>query len=362
MELVNLVFRNGEPHMGVEHGYVYCLDNAENMRIMLADGVPVSHYGTKLWEFEIFGVQLLVGSVGGVCTHPDFRGRGLATRLLADAEDRFRQSGVDLVFISGSRGLYLANGHAKAGKSFTFDLDQAAATGIDTRPFALRSFAEKDLTALERLYNREPARFRRPTAQWPGLMAGRLARKHPDQFFIVAREEQDVAWFDIQTHDNMTVSLWDYAGDRAAVLAGLAMFLAEARANSLSATVLWHDEGLLAPLRALGLSCETGHHLGHTIKLLDFAGFMRKMTTALREKTGAQLWDSMSFDSRGHGAAIVGEGEQLVIADSRLVAKLVFGSADGGESGLIASAPARIAEFVKRAFPIPLVRPGLNYV
>lgn len=45
-------------------------------------------------------------SLGAVCTHPDYRGRGLASELMACVIAHTRASGASLLFVSGNRPLY----------------------------------------------------------------------------------------------------------------------------------------------------------------------------------------------------------------------------------------------------------------
>ena len=57
-------------------------------------------------------------SVGSVCTHPDYRERGLATRLVEDALRICEQKEVALMLISGGRGLYRRQGCTDVGEMF----------------------------------------------------------------------------------------------------------------------------------------------------------------------------------------------------------------------------------------------------
>ena len=77
----------------------------EQTFVMFHDGEPVSMITRLERDFVACGCLLRMGYIGGVCTHPDHRGRGLAGTVLAACMDQFRQHGVDFVHISGSRSL-----------------------------------------------------------------------------------------------------------------------------------------------------------------------------------------------------------------------------------------------------------------
>ncbi|HEX29105.1 TPA: GNAT family N-acetyltransferase, partial [Candidatus Poribacteria bacterium] len=83
--LSNSVFRSRrEGDMGREFPTLFCEENCENLRIFLDDGKPVSLIGFTVRDIFIMGASIRVCNVGSVCTDPNYRGQGLATRLLED--------------------------------------------------------------------------------------------------------------------------------------------------------------------------------------------------------------------------------------------------------------------------------------
>ena len=70
----------------------------------------MSFIAVSRFKINLLGVIIDVGSLGSVCTHPDYRGRGLAGSLLAHVENELRAQGVDLLYVSGGRSLYLRGG------------------------------------------------------------------------------------------------------------------------------------------------------------------------------------------------------------------------------------------------------------
>jgi len=363
MQLLNDVFRQHSRTMAQEHGYIYCLDNAEYLRIVLCDGRPVSHFGTKLWEIEILGMPLLMASIGGVCTHADFRGKGFATLLLKDAEALFRRRGVDIVLVSGGRGLYQTNGYAPFGRCCIFELDQHFTELLQEGSFRIREYSGKDFAALGRIYEGEKTRYRRPMDEMKKLVAGRLARPEPDRFVIVSREGLDLAWFVVSTGvDGKTPKLWEYAGDRAAVLAGLAAFMRTSNMGPVTAWVPAHDSALVARFQSLGLACRMESIPEHTVKILDFRSFMEKMRPLFRERVGETLLAGIRFENSGAGGVIHGKDGTVALADPHLVAKVVFGSPTSEEAAVTGAATGDVREFLTSVFPLPFVSAGMNYV
>ena len=64
---------------------IFNRNNLDNMRVMADGDRLVAHVGIYQSGISIYGDRLQTGSIGAVCTHPDYRGKGLATVLFADA-------------------------------------------------------------------------------------------------------------------------------------------------------------------------------------------------------------------------------------------------------------------------------------
>ena len=73
-----------------------------NRRVICVHGKIVSYVGLHIRTAVFFGCEITVGSVGGVCTHPAYRGRGLASVLMNHCESFMRDAGVDLVMAKGA--------------------------------------------------------------------------------------------------------------------------------------------------------------------------------------------------------------------------------------------------------------------
>lgn len=65
-----------------------------------------------------------VGIIGSVATHPDFRNKGIASRLLMQSEDLAKKHDVRQLFIWGSdERLYIKNGYARGGLQLQVKFD-----------------------------------------------------------------------------------------------------------------------------------------------------------------------------------------------------------------------------------------------
>lgn len=90
----------------------------ESMRchlIVRVDRRIVSSVGVYPFEVRAANVQLRVAGVGGVCTAPDHRGKGLMTALLQAARADIAAEGYPLSWLTGDRERYAPFGWEKVG-------------------------------------------------------------------------------------------------------------------------------------------------------------------------------------------------------------------------------------------------------
>src|SRR5574340_663887 len=73
-------------------------------RVIALDGKPVSVIYMTYNHLSLQGAKVKVVSFGGVGTHPEYRGRGLATRLLNACIEEAVAAKATLLIISRGRG------------------------------------------------------------------------------------------------------------------------------------------------------------------------------------------------------------------------------------------------------------------
>ncbi|MDA3800037.1 MAG: GNAT family N-acetyltransferase, partial [Kiritimatiellae bacterium] len=129
-KLCNFVFRKTETpdhnDMHLQFPFLLSEDNANNLMVAVDGEKIVSHIGTSLTPMIIDGVEIPYGQIGAVCTHPDYRGQGLGTKLLFNAFENFKANDVNFITISGGRGLYRRNGAVDLGCVGMFEIEPSA--------------------------------------------------------------------------------------------------------------------------------------------------------------------------------------------------------------------------------------------
>lgn len=116
------------------------------------------------------GTRLRVGLIGSVSTGADFRGRGLGTRLLVEAEARLQAAGCGAVFLwADDPRFYLKRGYAPVGTEVDVLVPAVLSPQLPA-PTSVRSFRPEDAAAVHALYEAHPARAERTQAETTALI------------------------------------------------------------------------------------------------------------------------------------------------------------------------------------------------
>jgi GNAT superfamily N-acetyltransferase len=117
------------------------------------------------------GGRTSVGFIGSVSTHPDARGRGLATRLLGEVEAALCERGCEHALLwADDPGFYARRGYALDGTETDFLVDQVPATLVDSS-FSVRALSAGDEERIHELYTWHCARTERTPGETKRLLA-----------------------------------------------------------------------------------------------------------------------------------------------------------------------------------------------
>src|SRR3990172_2832725 len=185
-----------------EYPHLFKEPNRENLRTIVAGNRPVSLVGIHERTTHYPRFTIKVGSIGSVCTYKEFRGRGLATRLMNHCERRMRARGVDLVIVSGGRGLYRRLEYEPAGLERRYVVP---ASGVEAAGLRIRDAVLSDVPAMLDLYRKLEVRFERLEDDLGLALTATLrqGRRHPRGAVVVERGRSLVAYmsFTLRTED-----------------------------------------------------------------------------------------------------------------------------------------------------------------
>jgi len=278
VELADAIFGGGSNNMGPSFPTLFSAENSTWLRTFWEGSVPVAHVG--IWRGAVWtgGHRLTVAHVGAVGTLPERRRQGLAGALLSDVLPRLRDDGVAVLFISGDRSLYRRLGARPFGHLSRYRVPVAALTG----EAGSRTEPPSGFAALAGLYAAEPLHYERSLADWACLL--------PAKGYLPAREQSALCVWDprggpgpaaylllgrprrpkVAGDGPVVLPVDEFAGDRHAVLAGLATALDAVGADAAELIVQPGDARMHRLLRDRGLPAEPCGHQG-IARVLNFA-------------------------------------------------------------------------------------------
>ena len=337
---------------------LYAESNLSNFRIICHDSKPVSAVGVHISEAVCLGHSFRIGSVGSVCTYEEHRGRGLATMLMFDAERLMRRENVDLVIVSGGRGLYRRIKYEPAG------LVRHYAVPYEKIPPGLtwREAADSDVEILASIYSRKPVRYRRSLDDFKATLAAFRfqVRAGPGRTVIAESGGNVVAYLSAlirRRNDAKELETSETGGEPASVVDLAAALAADEGVQSfdLAAPGAHEDLGIACERRGLSATERPG---SGTFKLLDPAGFVDKMRPLIAERAGEQFAKSLQAENIAGGCSFRLNGDRLDARNEADLLRLVFepGWRDGDLGG------SQLGALLGSAFPLPMITPGFNFI
>ncbi|MCD6509860.1 MAG: GNAT family N-acetyltransferase [Thermoprotei archaeon] len=375
LDLVNLVFRTSRglpPTMGEEFTLLFNEGNVENLRIIKHGDRVVSHVGIFECEALIYGCRLKIGMIGSVCTHPDYRMRGLATKLMEDALKKMTRDGVNIVMVSGIRSLYDRAGCAIAGLSYDVTLKRDELRGVHVDEGKVKLVMDKGMRVLDfvRVYQREGVRYIRPFAHFKALLRGSAwrsrGRANVRLSFLIYDEGEVVGYVVVhKVQEGTEAQVVEYAGERRSVLYALKSITEAHGLSAIDLKIPAWDVEMLRAFRRCGLLIPTRTtRIAGTVRLLNIDETMRKLKPYLSERIEEDVW----MERDGEYVLRIGD-ESLKVGGEKELAWLFFGVPEKVHEafrkfmpkGPIVPPSEGISRACERIFPIPLLPYGLYY-
>lgn len=293
-DLANLVFRSHRsPIMGsafpalFQPGIVHsfgAFDDRGKLRAFM--GMAPLQIRTEAGVVNAF-------ALGSVCTDPEFRGAGLASKLLEQCQAHAKASGAPLLFISGDRSLYTRNGAAYFGQSLRFELDAGSFNPRDQLkewPYTISDFTASDIFTLHRLLEQKPAALGWSIAELEQYVDSAPYPAVRDQvpcFRTAASSSGEIvgmAMFSVPFADapgsdakqQEQGRLLEWAGDPESIIAMLHDVLSAQHLDGLTINLPWQDQALSSLLQACSLQPVAERNAG-TVMIIDSEELLRQL-------------------------------------------------------------------------------------
>ena len=367
LKLVNYVFResnNQPPDMEKRYPFLFNEDNLENLRIILKDNRPISHIGISEAEITVYGCRTKIGSIGSVCTYPQYRGRGFATLLLENTIKKLDDDGADVMLVSGEGGLYKRAGCTEAGRVHKFRI-----SGDDLKKFHAKNVKvfpckEKNLENIVRVYQKERVRFFRPLEDFKKILTTGLAMDRKAEILTVHKANEFLGYLAVQIPGEKEgkeriSNVAEYSGIRRAILGATKPIFDRYDIEELSFNIPFHDAEFIYALKKKGFKSRIENIPG-TLKIINFPRLMDRFRPYIEERLDKKTSDLIRFNQEKDRFTI-GFGKEEFNTDARGLAQIVFGT-HGEKEKEITPKKGKITKILREIFPLPSIWPGLNCV
>jgi hypothetical protein len=340
---------------------------------MFKDGQPVSTIERLERDILVHGHRLRMGFIGGVCTHPDHRDKGLASTILDAMMKQFHQDDVDFVYISGARGLYFGAGanHVAIETRFVFDKNNFGPDKLEC--FIVQTFSKsldvqlrpanlEDINTLVAIAERESIRFIRPRKDFELVMENEHCGGQPCEFHLIELRGITVGYLLLRgrVEHNENLKLIEFAGDRLCILAALGKMIQRLSDNASIEVNVPYGDLLIKLLHSAGVQGKLVK-TGGTMKVIDFCRTMRKLLPYFGERlTGWTCLDLNLTVGKERYVAWNEEGILELDGESNMLWTLLGKPPDAQTEGL--KVTGRMRELVERCLPIPVPLIYLNVI
>ena len=337
-------------------------DTQKNALIMARKGEggaaePVSVTLSLERAITVYGHALRMAYIGGVCTHPDHRGKGLASTLLSASLKILHEHGVDFVYISGRRPMYFGAGANRIGgiSEFTVPAEGAALS----EGLTLRKAGKGDIPLLCRLNQRDSVRFVRPALDYEFILSSGHCAGRPCEFWVVERQAVPLAYVMVRRTEGERPRAIEIRGERTAVADALGDLAARLDGESITVDVP-HGDLLGDLLKSRGHPSSPGG-TGGTLKVLDFCRTMNRLRPCFASHLEPKLAASLDFIQAGDRYVILSDDGRITIdGESNMAWTLLGAPKDEEITGL--EAEGAVQRMLETSLPIPLPSVYLNMI
>jgi len=319
------------------------------MRVIVEDGEVLSHAAIYYSKVRTHDFTHSVGGVGSVATHPEYRGRGLATEVLKDCINVMRESGCHLsVLWTQRRDFYRRLGYEAAGSEFLVRARMEDFVGIPC-DCSIVEYAPEHLPDIIRIHEQEPLRTERTLQEYEAYLG------IPNvEALLAMRVNKITAYAVMGKGEDFHCCVHEWGGEVADLLCLVREFARRATSGHVTILLPASETPLVHLLRRMRLPA-VFEYLA-MMKVINLEG----VSSAVGDYVSARTGREFQIRRRGEGFSVCLGKEDVTLDDERKLVRLLFGP--DAPSSVVTGFSSRILHALDACFPIPLFIWGLDSV
>jgi GNAT superfamily N-acetyltransferase len=347
--LLNAVLRpDGPASILQEYPLVLGTENIQNMFVMVKGNEVVSHAAIYFSRLLSGRLVFKVGGIGSVATHPDYRGKGLASAVINHCIDVMEEAGCHLSVLWTQRHDFYRNlGFETAGSEYLYRI-KPAQLAKDRSSCEVVPFSFRHLPAIIDIHDRERMRTERTRGEWEAYLGLPKAKA-----LVAMRDDEATAYAVMGKGEDFQRCVLEWGGDVGDLLCIMRAFGA-AIGGEFMVLVPAHRSGFTQRLEQMRFP-----------RLFEYLAMMRIMnvksvSSLIRDHVREQVGTNFQLCEDEAGLKIGIEREEIIVPERRMLARILFGP--NPVSNLPGGLPRKTAAAIDKVFPIPLFIWGLDSV
>ncbi len=350
--LVDVTFMYGnDGFMRRNYPTMFNLNNIDNLIVSVDEGRVVSHVGmTERWA-TLAGCTVRVASIGAVATYEEYRGKGLGTILFDKSIAKAKADGVDFMLISGDRGLYRRPGGADAGCDYLGTVDLEAAKALQSNGLEVFLCSAENIPECAAAYDTRYARFVRTADDWYWLFKNFRCMDCEINIIGVRKNGVFRGYFgQIKPDDKGHARIVEVAGDPVDLAGAVHAAMELSGAKTASFELQDSDSVLKSALESKGVNFKA-IPCGNIVLILNFNQLMTRLYPFFESKLGIDDARKLEF-TEDVEAYTLKAGDDAVTVNRAEATQIIFGHPQ----------PKALPGLLAKAFPVPCLWYGLNYI
>ncbi|CAN7323495.1 GNAT family N-acetyltransferase [Paenibacillus sp. LjRoot56] len=330
------------------------------------NGKLVAFMGLVPSVVHVSAAKLNVLSLGSVCTHPNYRGKKIASNMLRDVHTHAERIGASMLLVSGDGPLYMRSGCHYFGRVTRYEItnDHEAFQSFIANPgIEIRRVHAEDCFRLHAAAESREVRYVQGVNELPILIDSEaIASCYHMHHAVYAVFESDrvTAYAIVAIPDQGRVMeaaapfVVERGGSPEALAAILQFTLQEQELDVLEIPVMWNETRMLQVFSHFPSKRMRNHG---TVHILNPERLFSELLPYLSEKAPAAASRLLMRQAPEDGAVLLLDGKEMASLTAQEVVAVLFDP----EAEL--NVPEPLNDVLNQLFPVPFPHAGgLNFV